>query len=42
METVKLIVEIPEVLHTKLKHKAIDERITLRELVETALEKVVK
>lgn len=42
METIKLIVEIPEELHAKLKHKAIDNKITLRELVNVILEKGIK
>ena len=38
----KLIVDIPDELHSELKHKAIDEKITLRELVIKTLEKIVK
>lgn len=40
--TTKLIIEIEDELHTKLKHKAIDEKTTLRELVIPVLEKLVK
>jgi predicted HicB family RNase H-like nuclease len=38
----KLIVDISDELHSKLKHKAIDDDVTLRELVEKTLEKIVK
>ena len=38
----KLIVDISDELHSKLKHKAIDQKTTLRDLVNQALEKLVK
>jgi hypothetical protein len=40
--TTKLIIEIEDELHIKLKHKAIDQKTTLRDLVIPALEKLVK
>ena len=39
--TTKLIVEITDDLHSKLKHKALDKKITIRDLVTPALEKLV-
>ena len=37
-----MIVEISDELHAKLKHKAIDDDTTLKDLVEKTLEKIVK
>ena len=42
MKTVKLIVEIPEELHTKLKTKSASERITIKDLIVPAIERLVK
>lgn len=42
LEDMKLIVDISDELHSKLKHKAIDQKTTLRDLVNQALEKLVK
>ena len=41
-QDMKLIVEIPEDLHLKLKQKALDNRITLRDMITPVLEKLVK
>lgn len=38
----KLIVEIPDELHRQLKVKAAQEGTTMKELVLTCLEKIVK
>ena len=38
----KLIVEISDELHDKIKHKALDSKVTIRELVTPVLEKLVK
>jgi len=38
----KLIVEIPEELHRKLKVKSAQDGITIKELVTIQLEKIVK
>jgi len=40
--TTKLIIEIEDDLHTKLKHKAIDQQTTLRDMIIPVLEKLVK
>ena len=42
MQTVKFTLEIPEELHTKLKTKSAMERITIKDLIIPALEKIVK
>ncbi len=38
----KLIVDIPDALHTKLKVKAAQDNTTIKELVTNAIEKLVK
>jgi len=39
---VKFIIEIPDTLHKKLKMKALQEEITLKDMVLPLLEKLVR
>lgn len=41
-KTVKLIAEIPEDLHHKLKMKAIRERTTIKEIINVLLNKALQ
>ena len=42
MQTVKFTLEIPQELHTKLKTRSAMERISIKDLIIPALEKLVK
>ena len=41
-DTMKLIIEIPDAMHKKLKLKALQDDTTLKEMITPLLERLVK